>query len=561
VIASNGENRFVGHIVLDAPAKDPTLNFENIARALAEIVNASEPQFAVGIFGGWGSGKSTLMDAIKQQVKPMAAVVVEFNAWRYEREPHLIVPLLDTIRAGLSEWAVNHPQDEKAAKVKSIAARIGRVIQALVRATTLEVGLPGAVKISMDPDKALKAINEGYDDPSASPQSLYYAAFEQLNSAFEEVQRAGLSRIIVFVDDLDRCLPERALTVLESMKLFFDTKGFIFIVGLDERVVQSAVRTKFAMQPDDERNTDRQIEREYLNKMFQLPYTLPKIAPSQLDELLGWLDKYGSLGDEQRRDLNDRVKKYLSYVAKEGRINPREVKRYINAYTLQRMIRPDLDADTTLALQTMDFRGDWERFYEEIVLAEPDVFVEILRSFRNGDDHAFEDVWPEVGVLSIELSGFLRSDLTAMLAGEIDLERYVSSLETTRSTQWWVKDAMRDVGLLRRHSRDVPDSFQSGSFDARTILEEVTGVLGRLDSLTTTSFSGSSTGQLVSSLAKLRNQFQLLIAPSLSAASPADRGPTTPDEVQEWKNETAVHINALQEELRLIRRASAVGLR
>src|ERR1700687_1904297 len=97
MIASNGEKKFVGHIVLDVPAKNPTFNFENMARALAEIVNVSEPQFAVGIFGGWGSGKSPLMGAIKQQVKPTEAVVVEFNAWRYEREPHLIVPLLDTI--------------------------------------------------------------------------------------------------------------------------------------------------------------------------------------------------------------------------------------------------------------------------------------------------------------------------------------------------------------------------------------------------------------------------------------------------------------------------------
>jgi hypothetical protein len=340
------------------------------------------------------------------------------------------------------------------------------------------------------------------------------------------------------------------------MKLFFDTKGFIFIVGLDERVVQSAVRTKFARQPDEEPDTDRQVEREYLNKIFQLPYTLPKIPPAGLDELLAWLDKHGALGNEQRSDLNDRVKNYLNYVAKEGRINPREVKRYINAYTLQRMIYPDLEADTALALQTMGFRGDWERFYEDIVAAEPDVFVEILRSFRGGEDSAFEDVWPEVGVLSMELSDFLRSTLTEKLAGENDLERYVSSLETTRSTQSWVRDAMRDVGRLRRQCRDVPDSLQFGSPDARKIVEQVTDVLGRLESWSNPNLSGSSAGRMMSSLQKLRNQFQLL-APS----PPPDKEATTAEQVEEWKKEAAVHIIALQQELRLIRRAFAVGPR
>lgn len=548
------DNRFVGHMVLDVPAHHPTFNFENMARALGEIITGSEPQFAVGIFGGWGSGKSTLMEAIKRQVEPTDAVVVDFNAWRYEREPHLIVPLLDTIRAGLSQWALSRPTDGRSETIKVVAARIGRVIRALVRATSFQVGIPGAVTIAMDPDKALETINADHDDATSSPQSLYFAAFEQLSDAFKQVERAGLSRIIVFVDDLDRCLPERALTVLESMKLFFDTKGFVFVVGLDERVVQTAVRTKFARIPDGEPDTDRRVEQEYLNKIFQLPYTLPKIAPAQLDELLAWLDLHGSLGDVQRRDLTLRVKKYLYYVAKEGRINPREVKRYINAYTLQRMIRPDLEADTALALQTMDFRGDWDRFYEEVVLAEPDVFTEILRSFRHGEDSAFDDVWPEVGVLSTELSDFLRSPLVEKLATAYNIEPYVSSLETTRTTQTWVQDAMRDVGRLRRHCRDVPESMEYGSTDARAILEQAKDILGRLEKYSHPNFSGNSTGRLASSIEKLQNQFQLL-----TVLPPTHTQPTGTATIGQWKSTTAVHVNALQQELRLIRRASAVG--
>ena len=57
---------------------------------------------------------------------------------------------------------------------------------------------------------------------------------------------------------------------------------------------------------------------------------------------------------------------------------------------------PDLNPDTMLALQTIEFRGDWEQIYEDVVLAEPDVFVEVLRSFRDGDGHAFEYLWPDI---------------------------------------------------------------------------------------------------------------------------------------------------------------------
>lgn len=549
------EGPFIGHILSDVPAEHPTLTFGSIAEALAVIVCTSEPRFAVGIFGGWGSGKSTLMEEIERRVaKHEQAVVVRFNAWRYEREPHLIIPLLDTIRAALSEWAARPGQSGMASeRARGIAARIGRVVRALVRATSLDIGLPGAVSVSLDPGKALDEMTDTPDDPAANPQSLYYGAFQELTAAFTDVQGTGLSRIVVFVDDLDRCLPERALTVLESMKLFFDMPGFIFIVGLDERVVESAVRTKFVRRPDDGgRELERQVEQEYLKKIFQLPYTLSAMVPGQLGDLLAWLNQYGQLGDAQRQDLNLRVRRYLKYVATEGRINPREVKRFINAYTLQRMIRPDLSPDTVLALQTIDFRRDWEKVYEDIVLAEPDVFAETLRLLRqDGDSHAFEDLWPDVGILPLELSEFLRSREAATLVRP-DLERYVSFLESTHSMQSWVKDAMRDVGLLRRQIRDMSPSLRFGSASARDMAVQLKDILGRLARYG----SAQNSARLEQSLERLEELIEALAPAGSTKSGPEE---TTSQQIEEWRQNVGVQINALQQELRLIRRSSAFG--
>ncbi|MET3143922.1 UNVERIFIED_ORG: putative KAP-like P-loop ATPase [Arthrobacter sp. UYEF10] len=240
---------YVGHILLDVPAKNPSLGFTQIAQALSQIVQTSEPRFAVGIFGGWGSGKSTLMDEIEQLIaQDETAIIVRFNAWRYERESHLIVPLLDTIRSSLAEWATQVEHAAQQTKMREITRQIGQVVRALVRSTRIEIGVPSGPTLSLDPGKALDEFVTHPDDIGATAQSLYFGAFQQLTSAFSEVREAGLSRIVVFVDDLDRCLPQQSLTVLESMKLFFDMPGFIFVVGLDERVVESAVRTKFAGQ-------------------------------------------------------------------------------------------------------------------------------------------------------------------------------------------------------------------------------------------------------------------------------------------------------------------------
>lgn len=545
---------FVGRILLDIPAQRPTLNFGQIARALAAVIGTSEPRFAVGVFGGWGSGKSTLMDEIERLVEGQeGAITVRFNAWRFERESHLIIPLLDTIRFHLSEWASNSAEDpEQKEKVRSIARRIGRVVKALVRSTSLEFGLPG-MSLSVEPTRAIEELTSTSADAAEAAQSLYFAAFQELSAAFAEVRNANLLRIVVFVDDLDRCLPQQALAMLESMKLFFDMPGFVFVVGVDERVIESAVRTKFANTPEAGHEVDKQIERDYLKKMFQVPYTLPPMAAGQLGQLLAWLGENGHLGPEQRADLDLRVRNYLEFVAVDGEINPREIKRFINAYTLSRMIRPDLEPDIMLALQTIDFRGDWEEFYEGVILAEPETFGRVLEDYRQGDDAAFEDLWPEIGVIPRELSEYLRSRPAAALAAPFELPRYVSFLETTRSTDPSIVEAMRNLGRLRRQLRTAGgDDIRPGSPAARLLATQIKDAIGRLRY-----YSESKSRQLQQPLHQL-NDLAELLSGSSSEGSPGE------DDRARSRIESAMlqapdAMDEIQLELRHLRRSSAFG--
>jgi predicted KAP-like P-loop ATPase len=100
-------------ILLDVPSRQPALDFDLYAVALKEIIEASNARFAIGILGGWGSGKTTLMQAIESQLNSDEIVTVRFSAWRYEKEEHLIVPLLDTLREALVEWAEKHPKNKQ----------------------------------------------------------------------------------------------------------------------------------------------------------------------------------------------------------------------------------------------------------------------------------------------------------------------------------------------------------------------------------------------------------------------------------------------------------------
>jgi hypothetical protein len=427
-------------ILLDNPSTRPALGYGAISRAFATIISQSEPRFAIGIFGKWGSGKTTLMKAIQAALKEDSLVIVDFNAWRFEREPQLLIPLLDSVRAGLVRWSEQRDEATRA-KVRSVANRIGRVVRALAKGLSAEVGVPGAVKIGYDVSTALDALSP--PEAAQTAQSLYVAAFQELERAFGEFSEGGVTRVVVFVDDLDRCLPSNALDVLESMKLFFDLRGFVFVVGLDENVIERAIRAKFAAQdepstlgatqsPTSVEPASQRLAREYIKKIFQVPYSLPPMVPEQLDDLLKSMYGEATLHSSQLDDLRERVSPYLKYVAVERRVNPREVKRFLNAYTLQTLIRPELDRDTVLALQTFTFRYEWNLLYDAI-FSDSAAFIDALDRYRQGEDDAFKDLLPDLEVLPISLAKYLRSPQAEPLLHHRSLDRYLSSLRETRA--------------------------------------------------------------------------------------------------------------------------------
>ena len=474
-------------ILIDSPSQKPKLGFDATACALAQIIRDSSPRFAVGIFGGWGSGKTTLMDEIRRRLSE-TVVSVEFNAWRYEREPQLLIPLLDTVRGALVEWATGKDADTRE-RVRAVARRVGRIIRGLAAGLSGEVGLPGAVKVKYDVAKSIDALTMSGD--TEQPQSLYVAAFSELSQAFADLSAQGVGKVVIFVDDLDRCLPENALDVIESMKLFFDLPGFVFVVGLDEDIVQRAVCTRFRENPcllaptataaDVAVTPDAQLARDYLEKIFQVQYRLPPVMAEQLNDLLEAMYSEAKLSAGQLQDCRQRVATHLRYVAVRGQVNPREVKRFLNTYTLQMLVRPQLDRDIVMSLQTLVFRYDWRVLYDAI-LTDPILFSAALARYRDGDDRAFEDLSPDLGLVQGELATYLRSDAVAALAACQSLGPYVTSLESTGRILPWLPVAYRELGRLRceiRHIRGIESPTDADRDALGRIASDVVCKLGQ----------------------------------------------------------------------------------
>lgn len=450
-------------IILDSPSGSPALGFAQTAQALKEIIEGSDPQFVVGIFGTWGSGKTTLMRAIERQLTPSKSIALQFSAWRYEKEPNLIIPLLDVVREGLIQWADKNKSLERQAV--ATATTVGNAITSLLAGLSFKIGLPGALELSYKANESLvkaKELDEKEREAKV-PRSFYHAAFRALEDSFEEFlgTPGAPDRIVVFIDDLDRCLPQGALDVLEAMKLFFDLEGFIFVVGLDQSVVERSIDLKYRDSPSPTATGSAdgiQIRgADYVKKIFQVPFSVAPVAITQLDEFLNAVYAESTLPQAQIKAFREQVTPHLRYIVAESAVNPREVKRYLNAFTLGVKIKPYLESNVTLALQTIAFRRDWDTV-RRALLSYRQVFIDALkRRVSDNDLSAITDLDPTLtGIPESFFSYITAPNPGASLLDATDLDEHIYSGEATRSSlSPLFFDAIRDVAQLSKQLRQL----------------------------------------------------------------------------------------------------------
>ncbi|MDP8222119.1 MAG: SUMF1/EgtB/PvdO family nonheme iron enzyme [Candidatus Lernaella stagnicola] len=147
-------------------------------------------------------------------------------------------------------------------------------------------------------------------------QSLYYRLTEELRNAKGNAKDL---RIVVCIDDLDRCLPERAIELLEGIKVFLDLPGFYFIIGVDERVIRAGILVRYKDFAFDEKSEIPVNPREYLEKIIQIPIRLP---PPEISRMLELIRSHAA--------EDSRLARYCEMIAEVMERKPRACKMAVN---------------------------------------------------------------------------------------------------------------------------------------------------------------------------------------------------------------------------------------
>lgn len=337
---------------------------------------------SIGVYGDWGSGKSSLMymckDRLTKKDKNIKCLV--FNGWLFENYEDAKTAILGTILDEIS-------------KEESLSQKAKDIINGLYKSIDKFKLVKGALKYGADffltggmgslfsvtASQFFKLFQENVDKPDL--EDIRSNISDELNNKelredirkFQKefatlLEESKINRLVVFIDELDRCRPDTILDTLEAIKLFLFEGKVAFVIGADERHISYAVKSKFK----DIEGIQIDIGKEYLEKLIQYPIRIPRLNADEVeiyiaclllqselkednfDKVLSWINtkkqedfesfKVNSVTDlfDDSPDLQLEVIESLSvanqlaYVLSNGlHGNPRQCKRFMNSMDMR----------------------------------------------------------------------------------------------------------------------------------------------------------------------------------------------------------------------------------
>lgn len=377
--------------IADQETKVDLLRNEAISKVIVDLVCKSKSSVTIGVHGDWGAGKSSVLHMVEHtfgegSAKGSGSLCIRFNGWEFQGFEDAKIALIEGIVTQLVSNVT------LTAKAKTVLTRVLKSIDLLKLAkraggvaVDFAMGVPfmtmmalaeafaanpGAFVTQENARTIASEVKGSLKDPPA--QASVPKELREFKEAFGELlNETGIDRLVVLVDDLDRCLPETAIQTLEAIRLFVSLPNTAFIIGADEAMIEYAVRDHFKDLPDDE--IRRGYPRAYLEKLIQVPFRIPSLGEAETRIYVTMLLVGTAVGEENKaflkllerarrlmaqpwerkaltdKDLTDAFSVVPEEVARLAATadtispvlaqgahgNPRQIKRFINALNLR----------------------------------------------------------------------------------------------------------------------------------------------------------------------------------------------------------------------------------
>ena len=279
----------------DKESKIDFLNFNEIAESIKDLITEKELMpISIGVFGDWGAGKSTILELTAKALEKeeQEYIQIHFDAWTFQGYDDAKAALLETIAAQLVEAAA---EDEKLLeRALDFAKRIDKVrfMGLMAEGAAAISGMPtfgaiqnffgwaGDVFDEDDDDLELEAVQKdakALGKVGTKAKGLVKAKktfsppkeIREFRKSYISLLEAFDKPVIVYVDNLDRCLPENIISTLEAIRLFLFMPNTAFVVAADPDMIRLAI-------PHFHKGASVRHQTDYLDKLIQIPVHVPK---------------------------------------------------------------------------------------------------------------------------------------------------------------------------------------------------------------------------------------------------------------------------------------------
>ncbi|UJF27923.1 P-loop NTPase fold protein [Planococcus sp. 107-1] len=215
-----------------------------------------------------------------------------------------------------------------------------------------------------------------------SPDSIHMDVRTFRERFSELLDECKIDSLVVLIDDLDRCSPERIIENLEAIKLFLNVPNTSFVIGADPRIVRHAIQVRYNSVEFEKNESNRfsseALINDYLEKLIQIPYYIPRLSPAEVESYMALLfcnkdivdtemfnsvfthcneqrlkNRYATFGyssvnavfEKQGLTVPEVLSNSLNFCSSISQLiteglngNPRQIKRFLNAYTLRKKL-------------------------------------------------------------------------------------------------------------------------------------------------------------------------------------------------------------------------------
>ncbi|MCY3954209.1 MAG: P-loop NTPase fold protein [bacterium] len=370
----------------DEPFERDRLDRRGRVEALCGLIERIESPAVIAVDGPFGSGKSVFVRMCAAHLRNREVAVAEFNAWQ---QSHSRWPLIDLVSALGSD--------------ATLAERLVGIAVNLVWRTA-RVGTRGLLD------------RDDFETPKDAARFEEWKQIEEKRAEFRvaltEVVAGANGKVVVVIDELDRCLPRHALDLLDVVRHLFDVPGVVVILGINQGELCERIKSLFGPECDAD---------IYLRRFVDLTVDLPDPVPEQLAGFL--VETFGGVGLRDRLRLSDYSGQIVGLLTERSEMSLRDIEQMV--YRLAQVL------SVVAAPRQDDLVESWASEQTAIALftlrvADPTAYDQ----FRTGDSNALQAA-ADLSV-ALDLSAHIAAGnhtVMRMLAALIALDQFAGREE------------------------------------------------------------------------------------------------------------------------------------